>query len=163
MTADGFHRVIGIRSLLRLPLFGVVFVVLYLMIETARPGTIAAPRFQNISEAIAGGNPALALEMMAAGASVDAVGHVRLGVFGSSAYEVTPLEAAMLTQRLDSAALLLRSGAVIAKSSRAECLARRRLPEALPLLGISAEQPEPIVGAAEAAAICAALTPIDGN
>jgi hypothetical protein len=138
-----------------LPLLGMVLVAGYVVIEAVRPGTLAAAPLTTVSEAIAAGHPARALELLAGGADINRAARVRAGLVvpGRAEYEVTPLEAAVLVQRLEAVRLLLRSGADPARSPMAVCLARYRLPDALPLLGRGdmpgemPAQPEPAVRA----------------
>lgn len=139
------------------PVVAFALVMTYLVAEAIRPGSFSAPRLRTISEAVAAGNAGQALEMMSQGASIDAVGHVREGVFEAGAYDVTPIEAAILTRRVEAVRLLIRSGADSARSKLAVCLARRRLPEALPLLGqVEPDSELPIVAPDAAIAACTA-------
>jgi hypothetical protein len=119
------------------PLVGVALVALYLTVESVRPGTLTQPRPETIPEAIALGNGPRALEMMAEGFDIDAPARIRAGVLDHVEYEVTPLEAALMMQRMEVVRLLVRTGVDVSRSTRAPCLARERLPEALPLLGVS--------------------------
>lgn len=125
------------RLVVGVPLLGVLFVVAYVLVETVRPGTMAAPVLETVPEAIAAGHPARALELLADGADINQPARVRAGVVrpGRAAYDVTPLEAAVLVQRSEAVRLLLRSGADPARSPMAICLARYRLPEVLVLFG----------------------------
>ena len=115
-----------------LPALGALFIVTYLAIE--QPGTIAAPRLETISEAVVTGNPALALELMADGADVDAPARVRPGLLERDVDRLTPLEAALLVRNLELLQLLLDVGATPSASGREDCLALEFLPEAIPLL-----------------------------
>lgn len=132
------------------PLAGIALLAIYLTVESVRPGTLTAPRPETIPEAIVVGNIPLALEMIAKGLDVNAPARVRAGMFYQPVfamqvqqdYTLTPLEAGLLTQRIEVVGLLLRTGAGLSQSNRAACLARERLPEALPLLGIPAPEPE---------------------
>ncbi|MEQ1757954.1 MAG: hypothetical protein ABL986_06510 [Vicinamibacterales bacterium] len=142
------------------PVLATGLVALYLLIETVRPWTLAARPPDTIAEAVAWGNAAQALEMMARGADVDAVSHVRPGLIDVVAFDVTPVEAAILSRQIEMTALLLRSGADPTRSRLAVCLARARFPQALPLLG----QPEsdlegPVAHADEAVAACSGAQP----
>lgn len=114
---------------------------MYLTIESVRPGTFTAPQPESIAEAIVVGNGPRALEMIAEGHDVNAGGVVRAGMFDRAEYVVTPLEAALLSQRIEVVRLLLASGADATRSPHASCLARTRLPEAIPLLGLPDNQP----------------------
>lgn len=120
-----------------LPLFGMVLVAGYVVVEAVRPGTLAAAPLTTVSEAIAAGHPSRALELLAEGADINRAARVRAGLVvpGRAEYDVTPLEAAVLVQRLEEVRLLLRSGADPVRSPMAVCLARYRLPAAVPLLG----------------------------
>jgi hypothetical protein len=111
------------------------------MVESVRPGTLTAPRPQTIPEAIVVGNGPLALEMIAQGLDVNAPAVVRSGIYDQGEYELTPLEAALLAQRIEIVRLLVRTGADVSPSARAACLASTRLPDALPVLGFVATAP----------------------
>jgi hypothetical protein len=117
--------------------------LLYVLVEAVRPGTFTAPPPANIPAAIVVGNGPMALELMAGGADVNAPAPIRFGALGPGEHEVTPLEAAVLSQRPEIVRLLLRTGAEQSRSHRAVCLARIRLPEVLPLLGISDGERDP--------------------
>jgi len=137
------------------PVVATAVVGAYLAIESLHPGTLTAPRLATMSEAIAAGNAGQALEMMANGADVDAIATIRPGILDGSAHETTPLEAAILARRIESVRLLLRSGADPARTKRLPCLARERLPEAMPLFGLSGGDPEgPIAAPGEALHDC---------
>jgi hypothetical protein len=118
------------------PLAGLALLLVYLVVEGARPGTFTAPRPATIPEAIVVGNGPRALEMIAEGVDVDARALVRRGMMDEFEYEVTPLEAALMAQRIEVVRLLLAAGARVDRSPRAACLAHARLPEALPVLGL---------------------------
>ena len=135
----------SVRAILALPpLAGLLVVAIYVTIESVRPGTFTAPAPQTIAEAVIVGNGPRALEMIAEGQDVNGAGYVRPGVFGETGYDVTPIEAALLSQRIEVVRLLVRTGADVSRSTRAACLARTRLPEALPVLGL--EPAEPVAG-----------------
>jgi hypothetical protein len=119
------------------PLTGIALLVIYVLVESGRPGTFTAPRPANIPAAIVAGNGPMALELMAQGADVNAAAPIRFALLGPGEHQVTPLEAAVLSQRPEVVRLLLRTGAERTRSRRAVCLARIRLPEVLPLLGVS--------------------------
>lgn len=140
------------RSLLVLltlmPLLGVGVLAVYLIGETARPGTFTRLPPETIPEAIVVGNGPRALEMLADGVDVNARARIRPGMLGAAEYQVTPVEAALLAQRIEVVRLLLRNGADVSRSPLAACLARAGLPEALPLLGLPPA--EPIAGGPDA-------------
>jgi len=136
--ADGGWSAVRLDRLIAIPpLLGIAVLLIYVLVESVRPGAFTAPRPANIPAAIVAGNGPMALELMAGGADVNAPAPIRFGPLGPGAYEVTPLEAAVLSQRPEIVRLLLRTGAEQSRSRRAVCLARIRLPEVLPLLGIS--------------------------
>ncbi len=120
----------------------------YVVLESVHPGALTAPRPETIPEAIVVGNGPRALEMMAEGHDVDREALVRSemlyqaqsGLVGQGPFEVTPLEAALMAQRIEVVGLLMHTGVDVSRSTRAACLARARLPEALPLLGIDASE-----------------------
>jgi len=123
------------------PLVAIVLLTAYVTIESVYPGAFTAPRPETISEAIVVGNAPRALEMMAEGLNVDAPARVRPGMFDAREYEVTPLEAALLSRRMETVGLLLHAGADVARSKRLSCLVRERMPDAGPLLGITPSEP----------------------
>lgn len=146
--------------LLALPLVGLTAVGTYLGVEYARPGTLTAPRPRTVPEAVAAGNPAQVLEMMAQGADLNAPAHVRAGLLDEREHDLTPIEAAILARRPELLALLLRSGADPLRAPAAPCLAGTYLPEALPLLAGTGGQPGPVTGDfAARLARCGAPTP----
>jgi hypothetical protein len=124
------------------PLVGIAVLVIYLGVESIRPGTLTAPRPQNIAEAIVVGNGPMALELMAGGADIDAAAPVRAGLMGDDAYDVTPIEAALLAGRPEIVRLLVRTGADPSRSRRVPCLARISAPELLPMLGLPPAAPD---------------------
>ncbi len=132
------------------PLVGLTILAAYVALESVCPGALTAPRPRTMPEAIMVGNGPRVLEMMAEGLDVNSPAPVRPellyqlqppGVMGQSAFAVTPLEAALLSQRIEVVGLLMRTGANVSRSMLAPCLARERLPEALPLLGLEAAHP----------------------
>ena len=122
------------RILLALPLLGFVLLGAYLAIEAIRPGTLTAPPATTVSEAVAGGDAARALELVAAGADLNRPWPVRAGWLGPEAVELTPLDAAVASGRVELVALLLRAGADPVRAPDAICRARQILPAAIPLL-----------------------------
>jgi hypothetical protein len=123
------------------PAAGILAMVMYLTVESVRPGMFTTPQPESMAEAIVLGNGPRAVEMIAEGHDVNAGGIVRAGMFDEGEYVVTPLEAALLSQRIEVVRLLLASGADVSRSPRAPCLARTRLPEATPLLGLPDNPP----------------------
>jgi hypothetical protein len=131
-----------VRALSWLPLGGIALVAAYLVVESLLPGTLTRPRPLTIPEAIVMGNGPRALEMIAEGLDMNARALVRPGVFDQTAHDETahdwtPLEAAILSQRLEIVRLLVRSGADVSHAEDVRCLAETHLPDALPILGLS--------------------------
>ena len=124
------------------PLAGIGLVAIYLIVESARPGTLTATRPETIPEAIVMGNGPRALEMMAGGFDINAPARIRPGILDRREYMVTPMEAALMMRRMEVVRLLVRTGIDMSRSKLAPCLARERLPEALPLLGIPEASPD---------------------
>ncbi len=151
MTAPWLRRLLTPSAVLSIPpLAGIVILGLYVAIEAIAPGAMTAPRPANIPEAIVAGNGPRALEMLAEGDDVNASASVRPalidqlqpGLSAQAPFDVTPLEAALLAQRIEVVRLLVGNGAEIRRSPRAACLARERLPEAFSVLGLLPADPE---------------------
>lgn len=117
-----------------LPLVGFLSIGAYLLTEAVRPGMLTTPSAATVSEAVARGDAARALEMVAEGADLNRPWPVRAGFLGPGPGEVMPLEAAVVSRRAELVALLIRAGADPARASNAACQARQTLPEAVPLL-----------------------------
>jgi hypothetical protein len=122
------------------PIVAFALVVLYVIAEGLGFRGLAAAEPGTISEAAATGHAARALALIAQGQNPNVPQHVGEGVLDSSAYELRPLEAAILGRHLEMARLLQRSGAAHFDTTRAVCFARARLPEFLPDLHVSASE-----------------------
>jgi hypothetical protein len=107
----------------------------YLVSEALGFRGLARPEAQTVSEAAALGEAARALQLIAAGQQVNAPQHVRTDFLDAGAYDVTPVEAAILGRHVELVRLLERAGVRPSDTVRAVCFARARLPEVLPDLG----------------------------
>ncbi len=137
----GRRRVEPSHVLLIAPLAGVIGLVVYLVVEAMVPGVFTAPRPETLPEAILQENAPGTLDFVLQGFSVDRPARVRAGIFDDREYVMTPIEAAIVVRRLEIVRLLMRAGASVRTSPRAECLARVRLPEALAALGLPVAKP----------------------
>lgn len=113
------------------PAAAFALVALYVVAEGLGFRGLAAAQAGTVSEAAAMGHAARALELIAQGQNPNVSQHVGEGVLDSSAYELRPLEAAILGRHVEMARLLQRSGAAQFDTGRAVCFARARLPEFL--------------------------------
>ena len=121
------------------PVAAFVLLASYVAAEALGYRGLAIPTAQTVSEAVVIGNAARALELIAEGQDPNARSHVREAVFDGHTFDLLPLEAAILGRRKELFSLLLRSGAVVTDRAHLACLARVRLPEALPLVDASSE------------------------
>jgi hypothetical protein len=124
-------------------------------LDAAGIRTFSADQADTPSEAAAMGQAARVLELQASGLSLNARSRVRRGLIGPESPNIYPLEAAIVSRRVEMVRLLLRSGASQPSGARLVCLARARLPEVLPEFGAppasSAEQP---MGVSQALELC---------
>ena len=120
------------------PLVAFVLVAVYLLAESAGFRGLAAPEPATVAEAAAMGHAARALQLIRDGQNPNEAQHISAGFFDSNAYQLRPLEAAIVGRHIEMVRLLQRSGAANFDMTRATCLARARLPEALPALNASA-------------------------
>ena len=116
------------------PVAAFALVALYVVAEGFGFRGLAAAEAGTVSEAAAMGHAARAVELIAQGQNPNVPQHVGEGVLDSSAYQLRPLEAAILGRHIEMARLLQRSGAAQFDTTRAICFARARLPEFLPEL-----------------------------
>jgi hypothetical protein len=123
------------------PLAAVVLVGAYLVVETVAPGTVTAPRPQNLAEAVVRENVPGTIEWLDAGGDINAPQVVRAGVFDARSHRVTPIEAALMARRMDLVHVLVAAGADVSRAPRAACLAQTLLPQALPALGLGNLEP----------------------
>lgn len=117
------------------PLVALLLVFAYVVAEALGYRGMARPQGDTASEAAALGQAARTLELIAAGQNPNQTLHVRAGFLDGGAYELIPLEAAVLGRHSELVRLLIRSGAAQFDTARAACFARARLPEVLPDLG----------------------------
>jgi hypothetical protein len=114
------------------PLAACVLVALYLLVESFGFRGLAAAEASTVAEAAAMGHAARALQLMADGQNPNEPQHISAGILDSNQYQLRPLEAAIVGRHVEMMRLLQRSGAARFDLARAACLARARLPEALP-------------------------------
>src|SRR5690349_4728081 len=120
------------RRIVLPPVVALAVVALYLVAESVGFRGLAAAEATTVAEAAAMGHAARALELIADGQNPNVPQHVDAGILDSKAHELRPLEAAILGRHMETARLLLRSGAAHFDTARAVCFARARLPEMLP-------------------------------
>lgn len=119
------------------PAAAFLVVALYLVAESFGFRGLAAVEPGTVSEAAAMGHAARALQLIAEGQNPNEVQRIAPGIFDSNEYRLRPLEAAVVGRHIELVRLLQRSGAAKFDMARAICLARARLPEALPDLNAS--------------------------
>lgn len=120
------------------PLAALCLVAAYLLAEALGFRGLAAAEPATVSEAAAMGHAARALQLIAQGQNPNEAQQIAAGVLDAHEYTLRPLEAAIVGRHIELVRLLQRSGAARFDMTRAICLARERLPEALPDLNASA-------------------------
>jgi hypothetical protein len=97
----------------------------------------------NLSEAVAIGAAARALQLIAAGEDPNQRHPIGEGVLGSISYQVDAIDAAILGRRPEMIPVLLEHGAAVTDLQRSVCLVRAlSYPEVLPLIGAPPEHLE---------------------
>jgi hypothetical protein len=127
------------------PLVAFLLLSVYVVVEAIGYRGLARPEAQTAAEAAALGHAARTLQLIEEGQNPNERQHLRAGFLDSGEYELRPLEAAIVGRHPELARLLLRTGAASFDRSRALCVARARLPQVLPDLGVSgSDATEPI-------------------
>jgi hypothetical protein len=137
------------------PLAAFVLVAAYLLAESFGFRGLAAPEASTVAEAAAMGHAARALALISSGQNSNQPQRISPGILDTNAYQLRPLEAAIVGRHIEMVRLLQRRGASNFDMTRAICLARARLPQVLPDLNAPApDSPESPVGIAAAIEGC---------
>jgi hypothetical protein len=118
-----------------LPALAVGVVAVILAAEAIGVHPWATPRPVTISEAAVLGAAYQAVHLIRQGQDPNAVAHVRAGLVDGDAYNVTPIDAAILGRRTEMITLLRANGARVTNAARSVCLANAvGMPDAVALL-----------------------------
>ncbi|MEQ1909748.1 MAG: hypothetical protein ABMA15_13050 [Vicinamibacterales bacterium] len=139
------------------PIVGLAVIVAVLTAEWSGYRGHAEPRSNTLSEAAASGEAARAVELLIRGQDPNRVWPVAANVLSHATYELLPIDAAILSRRIQMVALMQRHGAKTANPVGSACLARAiGLPEAQAFIGApqAGNEDSKVVGPEDAVQQC---------